>query len=412
MKKLKNKVFYTIFILLSLFLITILSLYNCQLYKSSYESIKDNLKTFNKNDIPSRKKDSLDHIDMKDDSKDIEPPNNNQMMFMDSIIYSVVIDSNGNINVLSHSPNANEIENIKEEAKKIINKGDKTYIGNLYKTRYSYEYKNNKITIIDNKKTNSHLFDILKLSILIFAGVEIIIFFISKNITNWIIKPVIQSFNKQKQFIADASHELKTPLAVIMASSEALETDKEEKKWLNNIQNESERMNKLITSLLDLAKLENDEIKRVYEKNNLSKIVEKTALTYESLLYEKNIDFEYDIQDNIYLNCVPDEIKQVISVLLDNASKHTEKNGNIKIILKNLKNEIFLEVSNTGEPIPSGEEEKIFERFYRIDKSRNRNENRYGLGLAIAKQIVINHNGVISASSENGLTIFKISFKK
>lgn len=228
-------------------------------------------------------------------------------------------------------------------------------------------------------------------------------------IAKWIIKPVIESFNRQKQFVADASHELKTPIAVIMANAEALEKEPEEKKWLNNIKSEADRMNELVTSLLDLAKLE--EGKEVQQEENLSKIVEMSVLTFESLMYENKIELEYDIQKVINIKCNSSQIKQLVAILIDNAIKHSETNGKISIALKKQKNDTVLTVSNRGKEIPKEIREKIFERFYRADESRNRDTNRYGLGLAIAKNIVENHNGKISVESEKGITTFKVVLK-
>ena len=413
MNKLKKKVFFTIFILLSLFSVTILVIYNYQNYNQEYRSIKNNLRTFN----GERRKLEMFNTNNRDNTPPEKPDSSNdkyQMMVMDRVIYSITFDDDKNIsNITSHNLDETNTDKIKEVAQKIIDKSkNEDYkIGDLYTNRYSYRIHNNTLVIIDNKNINSRLTTVLEISLLILLLVEIIIFIISKLITNWIIKPVINSFNKQKQFVADASHELKTPLAVIMASSEALSTDSD-KKWIYNIQNESERMNKLITNLLDLAKLENDSVKRVYEKNNLSKVVEKSVLTFESLIFEKDIKLDYEIEDNVYFNFNSDEIKQVISIILDNAIKHCSKNGNIIVNLKNIKDEILIEIKNTGEPIPEAEEEKIFERFYRIDKARNRNENRYGLGLAIAKQIIENHKGSIKAHSTDGYTTFTIKFRK
>ena len=220
-----------------------------------------------------------------------------------------------------------------------------------------------------------------------------------------------KSFTKQKQFIADASHELKTPLSVIIACAETLEENPKEQKWIENIKNESNRMSKLVTNLLDLAKLEEGNNKALYEEINLSKLVEKSILPFESLAYEQNIKLDYEINENILFKCNSEEIKELLSILLDNAIKHSSKKGSIRVNLNIIKNDIVLETINKGNPIPKGEEEKIFERFYRVDKSRNRNENRYGLGLAIAKCIVTNHNGKISAFSNNEYTTFKIIFK-
>ena len=408
MKKLKNKVFFTIFTLLSTFLLTILFIYNYQNYNQEYRNINNNLKRINR-----------ENTELKKDFNIPDKPNfdndNKKLMFMDSDVYSVKLNDNNEIeDITSHSINNEQTDKIEKIAKEIIisKKSKKTYIGNLYTNKYSYHYSIGKsITIIDNTDVNKRLTNILILSIVIFITLEIIIFIVSKLITNWIIKPVINSFNKQKQFIADASHELKTPLAVIMASSESLENDSNNK-WIKNIQNESERMNKLITSLLDLAKLDSEEVKREYQKNNLSKIIEKSTLTFESITFEKGINLDYSIDKDIYYNCNSDDVKEVMSILLDNATKHCSKDGKIDVRLKNNKNDIVITVSNTGEPIPKGEEEKIFERFYRVDKARNRKENRYGLGLSIAKKIVENHNGNISANSNDGITTFKVILKK
>ena len=283
-------------------------------------------------------------------------------------------------------------------------------IGNLYLDQYSYAFQApNTLTIVDNTSAKAKLESLLKTSILIFVLIEIIIIILTVEITRWIIKPVIESFNRQKQFVADASHELKTPIAVIMANAEALEKEPEEKKWLNNIKSEADRMNELVTSLLDLAKLE--EGKEVQQEENLSKIVEMSVLTFESLMYENKIELEYDMQKDINIKCNSSQIKQLVAILIDNAIKHSETNGKISIALKKQKNDTVLTVSNRGKEIPKEIREKIFERFYRADESRNRDTNRYGLGLAIAKNIVENHNGKIFVESEKGITTFKVVLK-
>ena len=405
MNKLKKKVFFTIFGLLSLFTITILGIYNYQNYNQEYKSIKNNLRIFNV---------QRERFD-KEREKMIPPrinDNNSRMMVMDRIIYTVKFDDNNNISeITSHNMDIENTDKITNVAKKILNSSNTQKIGNLYTNKYSYKKYKNILIIIDNTKTNQRLINNLEVSLVILILVEIIIVLMSKIITQWIIKPVIKSFNKQKQFVADASHELKTPLAVIMASSEALNNDPKEKKWIENIQIESERMNKLITNLLDLAKLENKD-KIVYEEVDLSKIVEKTLLTMDSIMFENNIKLDSNIKDSILYKCNSDEIKQVLLIILDNAVKHCSKDGNIIVNLDKIKDNIIIEIKNTGDPIPVGEEEKIFERFYRIDKARNRNENRYGLGLSIARQIIENYNGTIKAHSNDGYTTFTIKLKR
>lgn len=413
MKKLKTKVFWTIFLILTSFLITVSVIFNSQNYLREVRNINNNLEMINKNNERSFKREINENFE---DKKEFPESNFKQepKMFMDVILYSVELDENNNLtNIICHNEENTDTKEIEELAEKIINKDkNKKYIGNLYLDKYSYNYKvNDSIIIIDNTKSTENLRSSLFISLIICLILEILIIVISKVLTKWIIKPVEESFTKQKQFIADASHELKTPLAVIMASSEALEASNDSK-WIKSIQSESERMNNLIKSLLDLAKLEDPSSRNNYIDENISKIIEKKLLSFESLLFENNIKLDYKIVDNVMLKCDINQFKELISILLDNAIKHSSTPGEIKVNLEYNKNNIIIEVINKGDPIPEGMEEKIFERFYRADSSRNRDNNRYGLGLAIAKNIVENHNGTITAKSSDGYTTFKIVIKK
>lgn len=196
-----------------------------------------------------------------------------------------------------------------------------------------------------------------------------------------------------------------------MANADALENEPNEKKWLENIKSESERMNYLISELLNLAKLENESEIEKNKQENLSKIIERATLTFESVAYENNIKYEYNIKKDILFSCNDNQIKQLVAILVDNAIKHSDENGEVKVNLLKEKGKIILQVTNKGKEIPRELREKIFERFYRVNESRNRNENRYGLGLAIAKNIVQNYNGKIFVSCENGYTTFTVKFK-
>lgn len=407
-KKLSKKIFYTLVLILTISILTVVSIFNIQNYLEQKKSINNSLNvSLNKRDrkIPPAK--------IKERS-DIDNVENRNIKFMDSVIYTVLLDDNDNIlDVINHSNNGLSNEKISELSIKILkDKKIKTrHIGCLYLSDYSYSYlKGNTLVIFDNSKIKKSLQLSLEMSILIFSILELLIIIGSKYLTAWLIKPVKESFDKQKQFIADASHELKTPLSVIVASSEAIDIDEKNSKWLKNIEYETNRMNLIISKLLSLAKSEQRKKVRLVN-NNLSKIVELSLLTFEGRAYEKNIKFNYDIEDNIFMLMDEDSIKELVEILLDNAIKHSKKKGTINLSLKK-DGQIILLVENEGEAIPKGEEEKIFERFYRVDKARSRNDNRYGLGLAIAKNIVLLHKGKIKASSMDGITTFQVTFKK
>jgi signal transduction histidine kinase len=238
-----------------------------------------------------------------------------------------------------------------------------------------------------------------------------ITYIISKRLSDIIVKPVESTIQKQKQFISDASHELKTPLAVIEANVDVLESQTGESKWMKYIQSEITSMNKLINDLLFLAKIENMSELKIKEMFDFSEEVNMTISMFESMAYEKQINIKYYVEENIKLNGNKEDIKQVLSVLLDNAIMHTKPNGQIIVKAVKEKNNILLQVKNEGDPIPDEEKEKIFERFYRVDKSRNRKEKRYGLGLAIAKSIVEQYKGKIDVNCKDGITTFSITLQ-
>ena len=395
MKELSRKVFWTIFLILSFILFIGLLVLNVVYYRREYNDIERNLSFSLPRNMPMG-------------------PEMDNMFFIDSEVYTVFIED-GKINEINYHGITNSTFDIDKIANQIVQtySESKTKVGNLYFSNYSFYYEYGKsIVLIRTTDTKERLINMLFLSFLFFFVTELLLSIIVRGITSWIIQPAKDAFNKQKDFIADASHELKTPLSVIMASADELKTNKSNQKYIENIQYESDRMKNLITSMLDLSKLESGVTKNTYKDENLSKILEKMCLSFEGIAFEKNLMIDSQIQENIHFHCSKDEMERLISILLDNAIKHSDRNQPIHVSLKKDKSIISLQVSNTGDPIPEGSEEKIFERFYRADKARNRKDNRYGLGLAIAKNIVLNHNGTIKAFSKDRLTTFKIIFKK
>ncbi len=401
MGDLKKKTFYTIFIIISLLALAFTFLFNVQTYKREYQEISDNLTGMQK--LLTNKFQPLNQ------DRDLH-----SQKVMDYEVYTFILNSENNIIDKINHGNSETIDNdILNEAYNIISKNDesKVKIGVLYFSNYAYNFDyGNTLTIINIMNTKIVLIKNLLISLLLLLIGEIAIYYIARKLTEWITKPVLESFKREKEFVANASHELKTPLAVMMASIDSLEVNKKNEKWINILRSESDRMNDLITRLLDLAKTENGFSKESLQENDLSKIVEKSALTFEALAFDKKVKIKTNIKDNISFMCHEASMEELLSILIDNAICHSYENSEIVINLSKNKTEIKLEVINQGDEIANEDREKIFERFYRGDESHNRKGKRYGLGLAIAKNIVEAHNGKISASSKDGYTTFKVIF--
>ncbi|RVU55720.1 sensor histidine kinase [Anaerosphaera multitolerans] len=229
-----------------------------------------------------------------------------------------------------------------------------------------------------------------------------IFFILSIYLSNWAIKPVKTAFENQKQFISDASHELKTPLTIISTNVDVLENEIGKNKRLEDIKSQTNRMNLLIKELLSLAKTDEGKADLEFKNFNVSQAILNSSLEFESRAFEEGKNLEIEVKENIFYKGNEDKIKQLCSILIDNAIKHSQDNGDIKVRFKKESSKLHFSVYNTGTGIPESEREKVFERFYRSDSSRSRDTGGYGLGLSIAKSIVEIHRGKIYITGEYG----------
>ncbi len=248
-------------------------------------------------------------------------------------------------------------------------------------------------------------------SIIVFVISVILVAGIAFVLSGWSIKPIDDAMKKQKQFISDASHELKTPLSVISINSEIIKRETGESNWCDAIISETTRMNELVNDMLTLSQLdEGCEFAKI--EFDLSNTIDSVALLLEVFAYEKGKQLKYDIQPNISLVGVESKIKQLAIILIENAVKNSFMETDITLKLKKVSGNIVMSVENIGETIPKELQDKLFERFYRVDNSRNLETGGFGLGLCIAKSITDLHKAKLSVSSEEGKTCFKVTFKQ
>ncbi|MEA4815972.1 MAG: HAMP domain-containing sensor histidine kinase [Lachnospiraceae bacterium] len=348
---------------------------------------------------------------IEDNREDLPPSDNHKNhkeIFDLTSFYSVSLADNGSIQKTENKGSSGlSDDELTALAKEVVAGRKKSGSINhmLYLINKTGEGK--LIVFMNNTIADDSFTTLFRYTLIFGCCTLVILFFFSYFISGHIIRPLKESFEKQKQFVSDASHELKTPLSVISANADLLSHEIGENKWLANIQSENIRMANLVKQLLQLTKSETSNIP--FYVFDLSRVVTGCTLPFESLAFEGKIELIYDISEGIKILGNDEQIGQVVSILIDNAINHTFAGGKIKVSLKRNRGNIMLNISNTGEEIPIDKRDKIFERFYRLDESRNREANRYGLGLSIAKAIVTEHKGKISVDCADGWTTFTVT---
>ena len=325
--------------------------------------------------------------------------------FQLSTFYSVAVSYDGALlEIKNDSPTVYASDDLAKMAEDIIKDGKSA--GTKDNLTFLQTDKNGYTLVVfmDNTVVNENARSLFRYT-LIFGGIVLVaFFFLSRFLAKKIVAPLEESYQKQRQFISDAGHELKTPVSVVSANAELLSRELGDNQWLQNIQYENERMGLLVGQLLDLARTEN--VTPQMEHIDLSRLVAGEALPFESVAFEKGLVLNSHITSGIIAEGNGAQLKQLTSILLDNAIRHSKPDGEICLTLTRNHGFTELSVINRGDAIPPEHRDRIFERFYRVDTARNGEDKHYGLGLAIAKAIVDAHHGHIEVHCYNGLVEF------
>lgn len=263
-----------------------------------------------------------------------------------------------------------------------------------------------RLTFLDCGRKLDSFRTFLLASIAMALGGFAIFFFVILFFSGKILRPVAESYEKQKRFITDAGHEIKTPLTIIKADIDVLEMELGENEWLEDIQKQSQRLSSLTNDLVYLSRMEEADTPLPMIEFPLSDVVSETAASFQALAQTQEKDFQCEIQPMLSLNGSEKAIRQLVNILLDNALKYSPAQGHVSLSLQKQGRQIRLTVFNTtASPVSKENLGQIFERFYRMDASRNAQTGGYGIGLSIAKAIVTAHNGKIRAATQDGQSL-------
>lgn len=270
-----------------------------------------------------------------------------------------------------------------------------------YKSSYRYyvTQSENGDTLILFKDCSSDLYNAVRLlrnTFLLMLVCLLAMFILVWTMSGHAVSPVVESLEKQKQFITDAGHELKTPLAVISANVDVIELDNGKSEWTKSIKNQVNRMAELVKNMLTLTRMEEESVKTVFSDIDLSSILAEASNSFSAVADASNKKYTVDIEKGVHIKGDRNSITQLASLLIDNAMKYSSENGEVNISMHQGKHVEF-EVRNTCDNIPEGNLDKLFDRFYRADTSRSRKSGGYGIGLSVARAIANSHGGNIEA---------------
>ncbi|MBQ7353841.1 MAG: HAMP domain-containing histidine kinase [Clostridia bacterium] len=407
-----NMTLVGLLILLILISISVLT-YNSEI-NQAYHSLEHATNFFNRDRFPEIEGDSASTMPPEIEPAPEIPKHELDMPTVYAV--SVLVDFNGKIAEIFDIESSIDTALLVDATDDALSGGD---YGTLHSHNLMYlkKHVNNGylIAFISTDSINSTMRNTILISLAIFVLSMLLVFFISERLAKYSIKPVDEAWKKQKQFVADASHDLKTPLTVILANTDILKSNTEstisdEMKWIESTKNEAVYMKALVERLLDLAKSERLKDEISLSEENISLLTSSVVLQLEAIAYERSIEIVSSITEELYAMSCAEPYTRLISILIDNAIKYS-KQDKIYVSLYTNNKKIIFSVKNFGSTLSSEDLSQIFERFYRADKSRS--TEGHGLGLPIAKNLSNALGCILSVTSDeqNG-TVFSVTMKK
>ncbi len=331
-------------------------------------------------------------------------PKDERDKFLSSNFFIVRLNRNGQVvfTDVSRTPSVDEAS-AEELALRVLDER----ISSGKAGKYRYQIRNSRMgneTVIVFLDTSEEILSYVRV-LLLSGGIGIVcwilmlfmVMFLSKKA----IRPIAENIERQKQFVTNAGHEIKTPLAIILANTEAMELYNGENKWSKNIREQTVRLNGLMKNLLLLAKMDEDAADIIKSEISLSELVSENVRAFAEPLNLRSITLQIEIQPKVIIKANKEQMSQLISILLDNASKYTNDSGTVIVSLQQSDKRIKLLIKNSCEKLPDTPPDKLFDRFYRDDKARTQKTGGYGIGLSVARSIAEANKGSITAVYEN-----------
>lgn len=393
-KKLQKKLTTLLIFLLTIIWIGILLLFLNSTYRSNLKDVKEDVRS------------SIREITWK---KFIRTQGT--ALDLEDIDYCVFqIDNNKQPHILFQTFTNKTDEELLRYAKKYSLTWKKTRQTNKYIYIYKLQKKQGKryLMLISSAPALQDTIPAIVLCIFLLFGGLILFTFSSRIISRWLTQPIEDMISSEKKFISNASHELKTPLAVIRANTQLLQKEiPRDNKHLEYIHQETERMIVLVNKMLTLVRLDTAQNQALPKRFLVDEALYDIIYPMESVAYEKKIRMTAEIQEEMYIDGIEDQIQNLLSILLNNAISYTPECGEIVIHSYLHAKKFYLKVANSGDPIPEEIRNRLFERFFRADEAREDN-GHYGLGLSIASSIAANHGGRIRVDYEDHKNVFSV----